>query len=329
MPEPSPAKPSAVDPQPDDDDEWEYEYSTTETETYYLTLDLSLPDFVERGLDEAPNNRRGGFNIWYNSAFNKSDPNPHSAEYIEEGQDSDDGAPAEREDQDEEDAGSQVPKNSVTKEPQGGAEELGNIQILELHSDHPIVSYRGKTLRGTWMRNMGTELILAAHDPDSPLPTLRSLAPDVDLLAASSTRIAFEEVDISERKEAGQEDLASRDAKSRAMEERLRRNKGVYVNVTSDKMGERVPQACFLEDLTALKRKRGEMDEVTVVALDPPPNNANPQDEMYMRRNMRNVKSKQRYRRKKAEIEAELQAAIERGEVEAPAKRRGRPKKTK
>ena len=207
------------------------------------------------------------------------------------------------------------------------AEKLNSIQILDLHSDKPLVAYRNTILRGTWMENMGTEMIFSARSPGNSLPFLRSLPDDVDLLAASRTRIGFSEVDMEPRKETAEAATMTTGEKQKAVEDRLRRNGGVYVNVFSDKAGDRVPQACFLEDFTAVKRKRGETDEVTIVALDPPPNGASAEDEIRMRRHRRNVKSSERYKRRKVAQQAEMDAAIARGEEPPVRLGTGRPRK--
>ncbi len=59
------------------------------------------------------------------------------------------------------------------------------------------------------------------------------------------------------------------------------------------------PRLVFSKTSTAIKRKRGEQDEVTIVASDPPPNGASVEDEIRMRRHRRNVKSSERYKRRK------------------------------
>ena len=63
-----------------------------------------------------------------------------------------------------------------------------DIQILDLHSEHPLISYRGRIFEGDWSEIIGTEAILTQRTPTShPLPALRHLADDIDLLAFSIT----------------------------------------------------------------------------------------------------------------------------------------------
>ena len=152
----------------------------------------------------------------------------------------------------------QEPGDSSTIEPE-------QIQILGLHSKHPLISYRGTILRGSWAENIGTEMIFASHDPQGSLPVLRHLSEDLDLIAASSSRVNFNHVELKPNQE---------EQSTRAEDKigRYQQNGGVYIHVHSDKFGTRRPQADFLEDLTTLKRKRGEPDDVTIMPQDTPHN---------------------------------------------------------
>lgn len=180
----------------------------------------------------------------------------------------------------------QVVDKNTQQESQLSLKPAEEIQILELHSKEPIVSYRNHVFRGTWSENIGTEMIFATHDGNAPLPALRHLPQNVDLLAASASRINFQEATLRPR-ETGripdgigfggidlQEDIP----------ERYRRNGGIYVHIGGDKSGQRQPQAHFLEDLIALKRKRGETDEVTVQPLETRQNKLMIEDEEEERR---------------------------------------------
>ncbi len=64
------------------------------------------------------------------------------------------------------------------------------------------------------MENMGTEMIFGARDSANPLPALRNLPDDVDLLAASRTRINFLEVDMEPKKATAGEAVMTRGRKS-------------------------------------------------------------------------------------------------------------------
>ncbi|KAK3369871.1 hypothetical protein B0H63DRAFT_497134 [Podospora didyma] len=291
----------------DDDDEWEYEYSETEIETYYLTLDLSVRDFLERRTDDIIHNTRGGYRVWYNPLFNAPEPRATNPELIED-KDADDGELPEREEPDLDTIGmpqpetrTELPIDPLLQQPadktapmtsEANNAPADEIQILELHSAEPIVSYRNHIFRGTWAENIGTEMIFTPHDDKAPLPALRNLGHEIDLLAASAARINFKEATLVPRNDSGGvgvhglDNHVSRDTFERDEDipERYKRNGGIYVHIGGDKSGQRQPQAHFLEDLISLKRKRGEEDEVTIQSLETRQNRLMMEDEEEERR---------------------------------------------
>ncbi|KAK4121192.1 hypothetical protein N657DRAFT_623373 [Parathielavia appendiculata] len=295
-----PSSPQQANKLPDDDDGWEYEYSTTETETYYLTLDLSIRDFLERRTDIV-HNTRSGYRVWYNPLFNAPDPQISNPDLLDD-KDADDGEPPEREELDLDTIGMPQPQdqpeppidpmlqNTAEKDGQFDAHAVEKpaeeIQILELHSKEPVVSYRNHVFRGSWCENIGTEMIFTPHDDSAPLPALRHLPQNMDLLAASATRINFREaIFVSKERDS----IANRIFLGFGWTEediphRYKRNGGIYVHVGGDKSGQRQPQAHFLEDLIALKRKRGETDEVTIQPLETRQNKLMIEDEEEERR---------------------------------------------
>ncbi|KAM7213737.1 hypothetical protein V8F06_010871 [Rhypophila decipiens] len=268
-----------------DEDEWEYEYSTTETETYYLTLDLSIRDFLERRTDDIVHNTRAGYRVWYNPLFNAPEPVANRLESAKDTQDADDGDNADKDDQYLDKIGmpqaqgeSEAPIDPLlTSQPAAetgdqvaqSSKQPENIQILELHSKEPVVSYRNHVFRGQWAENIGTEMIFTRQfekDKD-PLPMIRDMGRNIHLLANSAARINFKEVDMipREKYEASRRTETFESYENEDdIPERYRKNGGVYIHIGGDKSGQRQPQAHFLEDLIALKRKRGETDEVTV-----------------------------------------------------------------
>jgi hypothetical protein len=135
-------------------------------------------------------------------------------------------------------------------------EPLEDIQILDLHSDKPYISYKGRMFEGTWAEVIGTEAILTTRDDTRPLPALRHLAENVDLLGASSARLITKE----------------KTAKAKVPEvdplEATREEWNIRIPTAKDRTGERRQQARFLENLIALKKIRGQDDSVTVYALD-------------------------------------------------------------
>ncbi|KAK0708922.1 hypothetical protein B0T21DRAFT_298657 [Apiosordaria backusii] len=284
--------PSQVQSKPpsagDYEEEWEYEYSPTETEacgslassewcTYYLTLDLSVRDFLERRTDDIVHNTRGGYRVWYNPLFNAAEPQASSSAFIDD-KDVDDNEPPEREEADKRDNSGLQPPRAPTEppiDPRLQPENEGDkdiqlptnanapveeIQILELHSEEPLVSYRNHVFRGSWCENIGTEMIFTPHDDQVPLPALRTLNQNIDLIAASACRINFTETTLRSKTlptgDLNEEDVPGEDFREEELPARYKRNGGIYVHVGGDKSGQRQPQAHFLEDLISLKRKQ-------------------------------------------------------------------------
>ncbi|KAJ4302494.1 hypothetical protein N0V88_002640 [Collariella sp. IMI 366227] len=285
----------------DEDDGWEYEYSTTETETYYLTLDLSVRDFLERRTDDVVHNTRTGYRVWYNPLFHAPEPKTSNTDLLDD-KDADDGDLPEHEDVYLDTIGmppaqplSGTPIDPLLEGPALTNEQSGaqtsykpaeQIQILDLHSAEPIVSYRNHVFRGSWCENIGTEMIFTPHDESAPLPALRHLKQNIDLIAASATRINFQEATLMPKDgNGGQDNLFLGVAYCEEdIPERYKRNGGIYVHIGGDKNGQRQPQAHFLEDLIGLKRKRGETDEVTVQPLETKQNKLMMEDEEEERR---------------------------------------------
>ncbi|PNP43389.1 hypothetical protein TGAMA5MH_04846 [Trichoderma gamsii] len=298
----------------DDQDEWEYEYSTTETEVYYLTLDLSYPEFKERPAKAHHHSRGGYYKNWSdqyadnNNADVKHDKQvvgPHDSGHNEINNVEDDGqgnggAPEPEEEIQEEDAPGEEEENEedanidprlraisnptkvakpVQKDKGKGKERedaamkeavepiaddndsnepLEEIQILELHSRNPIISYRGRVFEGQWAEVIGTEAILADREAKNAtqLPALRHLPGGVDILGASSSRILTTEKTLKPK--GVQKDSLKA----------IREEWNIRIPPGKDRTGERAQQLRFLENLIALKKKRGDEDEVTVYAVD-------------------------------------------------------------
>lgn len=151
---------------------------------------------------------------------------------------------------------------------------VGEIQVLDLHSDNPIISYKGRIFSGRWASNIGTELIFGAHDEiaERDLPYLQSLSGGVDLMAASSVRILTTPADLRPKyRPEGGPALMLPYANRRPAPDRyraMRKESKIEIPIAFDKHGRRKPQARFLENLMAIKAKKKEFDEVTTITKD-------------------------------------------------------------
>jgi len=171
--------------------------------------------------------------------------------------------------QSEEESGKVNPRDPENGERNDNEEEDDDseskkIQIMELHSERPMIMFKERYYDCQWASNVGTEMLFIKHDPDdkNPLPVLRTLDGDVDLLAASSQRIMATEVIVEEKRE---KNTKSKTKKQRTKGRRLRL-KDLAIDVGPGADQERRETAKFLEELIYAKLERGELDAVTVDA---------------------------------------------------------------
>ncbi|KAJ4396631.1 Vacuolar protein sorting-associated protein 62 [Gnomoniopsis smithogilvyi] len=165
------------------------------------------------------------------------------------------------------------PEDNEPKKP-ARIRNIGEIQVLDLHSDNPIISYKGRIFSGSWASNIGTELIFGAHDEvaERDLPHLQALPGGVDLMAASSVRILTTPADLRPKHHPeGGPALMLPYAHRRPAPDRyraMRKEAKIEIPIAFDKHGRRKPQARFLENLMAIKVKKKELDEVTTITKD-------------------------------------------------------------
>lgn len=247
-----------------------------------MSLDLSHQDFIERR-DKVSNYSRGGY---YKAKpvqdAEKSDVDKPPArtsqrqgtyegndveiedEDMHDGEGADEDSPRLRRDK-----GKRVDRGSPARDQVEGDEEaeesLEDIQILDLHSPHPLISYRGRIFEGDWAEMIGTELILTQRDDGNetshpPLPALRNLEDGIDLLAASASKILTREKILKPL-------IGNEEAERKQALEEVKKEWNIRIPLgKKDKEGEKGEQARFLENLMALKKKKGETDNVTVYA---------------------------------------------------------------
>jgi TFIIIC subunit triple barrel domain len=158
--------------------------------------------------------------------------------------------------------------NAVTVE-DGSDVSDDQIQILDLHSRHPVVSYRNQIFTCSWADMIGTELLFAHPEPrpvQSDLPCLQR-GRDFDLIAANRVKILGHKAKLTSNP-GPREDAMT--APSPAMSN---------LNATPSQpppdiipppaatraKGQRSNQARFLERLMNAKQARGENDIVRTV----------------------------------------------------------------
>lgn len=165
--------------------------------------------------------------------------------------------PNQEEDEDElqyEISASPTPEIDVQKKVEGPSK----VQILDLHTENPLVSYRGHLFSCEWRTNVGTELLFTPHDTqyeeENLTPILRCLPGDVDLIAASSCRIVGKPMMLEPKAEASNSSKLGREEKAGPSS----------IPIGNQASQKRKDQGRFLEALQRIKREKGEEDEVTI-----------------------------------------------------------------
>ena len=142
------------------------------------------------------------------------------------------------------------------------SEPPDRVQILDLHTHNPLISYRNQLYSCEWTSTLGTDVILTAPQPDFPHPILRE-KPNVFVLATSSIKLMGQPVQIASRQgnEAGApaSTLAHETPPTDPAEP-----PPVKIPLGETPSRARQNQANFLERLIAIKAKKGERDNVTV-----------------------------------------------------------------
>lgn len=133
------------------------------------------------------------------------------------------------------------------------------IQIVDLHSDNPLITYNGNAYSCRWASHVGTELLFKAHERDSTIPILRKLNGGVDLLAVNQARIISDPLELQPRK------------RKRSPERAFVRGSHIphtkyLIPIGAHASARRKDQAVFLERMINMKVEMGETDAVTVVA---------------------------------------------------------------
>ncbi|KXJ92058.1 hypothetical protein Micbo1qcDRAFT_204081 [Microdochium bolleyi] len=303
----------------DDESEWEYEYSATETEvciftdtqwrtsqltasqTFYVTLDLSTQDFTDKRTKTIHHGRGGYQGEKQADLFQSRHQSPDAsgapsvsrrdstAVASDDGESKHPQAPS----HDPQDArlrgleargwsGNGAGGDDVEDDDE--EENLDEVQIMELHSANPVISYHGRVYAAQWHQNIGTEFLLTRRDEDDSnhhgLPVLRQLDNGVDLLAASSARLSVTQKELK-RKDTSNNDNIQQQGPSRQAsgahisgggaagdQEEGEENDEIDSLVPPADSGAsqaRIDQGDFLRQFIALKRSRGETDDVPVL----------------------------------------------------------------
>lgn len=236
-------------------DEWEYEYDDTATEDFYLTLDLTthVPDALVQKKDKKP---RKKFNSQRFTGRRKQPKNDS----------------ADEDESDEDDEG----ESSAT---------AGRLQILDLHADNPLVKFDDNVYSCHWSTDLGTQFHVAkAGEISNP----RRPGTVLDIVGTTRARLLGKPADLKPRRgkrldtipkpvAAPVQENEDEDSDAEFEEEpqdlssqsgwQLEAGKPLRVprSICPTELGQ--AQASFLEQLSEIKLKKGEKDQVAPFAI--------------------------------------------------------------
>ncbi|KAK2798228.1 hypothetical protein FQN50_008926 [Emmonsiellopsis sp. PD_5] len=152
-----------------DDSDYEYEYDDSATETFYLNLDLTTCN----GPIRAPRKRTASSS---NTPFTASTPDPHQPVPFEP---------------------PHSPENPGEEQLASVESDLDHdqIQIMDLHSENPIISYRNQLFSCSWADLVGTELTFTAPEERSTFPRLRH-DQAFDLISANRAKLLGQKANL-------------------------------------------------------------------------------------------------------------------------------------
>ncbi|KAJ9613920.1 hypothetical protein H2200_002056 [Cladophialophora chaetospira] len=223
----------------DPGDEYEYEYEDNETEVFFVDIDLSsLNPPIKSKQPLTPAKR-------------KADGSPtRTPDYEEARLDSAD-EPADAAHATRLQEPQQTPAR-MTENDQGAPLHFpSRVQILDLSSVNPIVSYQGQVFGCTWADMVGTNMFFTQPGMSDDAETLRSTA-DYDLFGTSRIKLVGHRAKMT-KKSAEESGLNGESADQQPVESQ---------DAEDPRDQAREKQISFLEKLKEIKRQRREADVV-------------------------------------------------------------------
>lgn len=222
-----------------EEDEWEYEYDENETENFYITLDLS-------NAAPASKLRKANVSSLTQTSADAARQTRHSTGDLHSGRDNSASAPTH--------------SNPDLAKSNG----MHAIQILDLHTHNPLISYQGQLLSCRWASTIGSDLLFAdaPQDRESYPEPLRVL-PSFDLLGISSTKLVATITQLRPRYSSPstqEQKAAPEPTRANTTDDDPLETDIVNIPSSHDALKAQKNQLNFLSRLNAAKEKRGEKD---------------------------------------------------------------------
>ncbi|KAL2365502.1 hypothetical protein RJZ56_001523 [Blastomyces dermatitidis] len=217
----------------DSDSDYEYEYDYNAKETFYLNLDLTTCN----GPIRAPRKRTTSTPTEPTTSLDS----PHAAAQNGGDDQQQDNGPA--------DSDPDIQDHDQDQ-------HQDQVQIMDLHSKNPIISYRNQIFSCSWVDLVGTEMTFSMPEERSTLPRLRQ-HPDYDLISANRVKILGQKANLipssSEIPKTSDIDTPTPGKMATA---------GTTRTTTAAPRAPSTNQALFLERLMNAKCAKGESDVV-------------------------------------------------------------------
>ena len=195
------------------------------------------------------------------------------------------------------------------------SQPLERMQIVDLHSRNPLVSFNNNLYSCHWATDVGTSLYFTSPRPaiDPHHPPIRS-TPTFDLLGASCARLIAVPATMKPRTvpvpavETPQEFVeGTYHATKEGDIVRQVDSQGFHIELPSTASASKVRQARFLERLSAIKAQRGDSDAVPInnVKMHKPPEGWEAERDEWI--------AKETSRSEKNRLEAEIRIAKHQG----------------
>jgi hypothetical protein len=217
-----------------DDDEWEYEYDENETEDFYIPLDLSnvpaaqIP-MVSQGRPGHPTLLKSRLR-----ALNAARGQP--VEFAADTNIND----------------------------RRGTATMGEVQVVGLHTENPLVMYNDQLLSCHWTSTIGTDMFFAKPDSNAASPTepLRSL-PSVELLSLGSAKLIARVGRLRPRNDLF-DDAGDAEQATESVNASIENQRGTVQEERPATEETQPVSKSFLSRLNEAKAKRGEKSRLAV-----------------------------------------------------------------
>lgn len=146
----------------------------------------------------------------------------------------------------------------------GRSEHGGQIQVLELHSHNPVISYQNQLYSCTWSDMIGTNMFFSKHNDE--VDSLRSTE-EYDLLGTSRIKLIGKQAKATAkpRKEKGGQKHSAEDSRDEGIDVKSGKSLG-NIRVGNAVINREIKkQAKFLEKLMDAKQAKGEKDNVRTI----------------------------------------------------------------